>query len=268
VKGFKTLFWLESRRSGVWALALCASLALWAWGIYQARGIPVGDRTEVRTILLVMAAIIGAGVLALMVGRLRGESRGGQVQVLLLTPPSGFTHIAARLSFALAVALVYYVVWGALASWIVALDGQAYGVGFGVRGVLGLTLGLPAYVLAVAVLPLLAWTLLLATFTSAYRVAGPNLIPGTVVVLGSVIAARWLVDGVVRVAYSLPSWPLFVGPASQTSVTIIETPDGQGQITTAAQGILYLPQEPVWIGLALATALCAVASRLWREVEA
>jgi hypothetical protein len=98
----------------VWALALIGSLAFWAWGLYQARGAEGGDPAEVHAVLLAMAAAIGAIVLALMVGRLRGETRGGQYQLLLLTPPSGATHIAARFAFGLATGALYYIAMGGL----------------------------------------------------------------------------------------------------------------------------------------------------------
>jgi hypothetical protein len=265
VKGFKTLFWLEAHRSGVWALGLLGSLAPWAWGIYQARGVEAGERAEVHGILLVIAGVIGTLVLALMIGRLRGETRGGQYQVLLLTPASGFAHLAARLAFALAVALTYYVALGALACWAVAQTGVALGTGDAIR----LALAFPLYILAVGVAPALAWTLLLMTFTSAYRVSGPTWIPGTVMIIGSVLAARWLVSGIARLAYRLPSWPLFTGlalPDSDTAVVTVER--GGREIVTAAAGTPYLPQEPVWIGLALAALLLVLAGRVWREVEA
>lgn len=265
MKGFGTLFWLELRRSGVWALVLTASLAFWAWGIYQARDAGAGERADVCGVLLVMAAGIGALVLALMIGRLRGETRGGQYQVLLLTPPSGLTHIAARFSFALATALVYYVALGGLVCWALSFLGIVIPAGAAAR----LVLALPLYCIAVGIAPLLAWTLLLMTFISAYRISGSGWIPGTVMVLGSLFGVRWLVEGFDRIAYSLPSWPLFTGLAYPDSANMLYSvrPDGR-EVLTAANGTLYLPQEPVWIMLGLSLAFLAVASRIWKEVEA
>jgi hypothetical protein len=265
VKGFKTLLWLEFHRSGVWALALMGSVALWAWAIHEARGVEVGERAEVQGVLLVMAAVVGALVLALMIGRLRGETRGGQYQVLLLTPPSGFTHIAARFSFASGVAVAYYVALGGLACWAV---GQA---GAGLCGVdaLGLVLGLPLYILAMGVVPLLAWTLLLMTFTSAYRVSGPGWIPGTVMVIGSALTGRWLIEGIARIAYSLPTWSLSIGLAHpESGAVVVASGKRMREIVAASDGTLHLPQEPVWIGLALTVLLLVVAGQIWREVEA
>ena len=99
MKGFKTLFWLEYRRSGAWAVALIGSLAFWAWALFQARAVDPVELSSVRTVLLVIAAAVGALVPELMIGRLRGETRGGQYQVLLLTPPSGAAHICGPVRF-------------------------------------------------------------------------------------------------------------------------------------------------------------------------
>lgn len=264
MRGFTTLYWLELRRSGVWAVALLGSLALWAWGIYQAQAIPAEEGAEVRMILLVMAAVVGAGVLALMVGRLRGDSRGGQYQVLLLTPPSGLTHIAARFAFACSVACVYYLAWSGLLCWAAAMAGSPLGAGDVVR----LVAAASGYSLACVAAPLLAWTLLLTTFTSAYRVSGPAWVPGTVMVIGSVLASRWLIEGTARITYRLPSWALYVGHAAPSSTLIEASPSGGRTIVVAAQGVVYLPQEPLWIGLAVAALLVVVAGRIWREVEA
>lgn len=256
MKGLKTLLWLEFRRSGVWAAILVGSLAFWAWGLFQVRLVETAEQLEVRAILLVLAAAIGAVVLALMIGRIRSETRGGQFQVLLLTPPSGYVHIAARYGFALATAALYYVAIGGLAWWTIAMAGIPLGAG----SVAQLTLAIPFYGLGVTVMPLLAWTLLLMVFIAAYRVSGPGWIPGTVMVLGTPFALRWLIEGIARVSYRLPGWHLFG--------------DLEGAIGRAAEQsngefdpIAVLPQEPLWIMLAVTIILLAIAGRIWQEVE-
>jgi len=258
VKGFRTLFWLEARRSGAWALALIGSLAFWAWGLYQAYDTTVG----IRAILLTMAAVIGAIVLALMIGRLRGETRGGQFQVLLLTPQRGLTHIASRFAFALATASLYYIVLGGLAWWALAMAGGSVPASSAAQ----LVLALPLYGIATLVAPLLAWTLLLMVFIAAYRVSGTGWIPGTVMILGTPLALRWLISWIDRVCYSLPGWPI-LGGLQQVGAFVTGTSDGVG-LRGTADGVVYVPQEPLWIMLALTVVLLIVASRMWREVEA
>lgn len=261
MKGFGTLFWLELRRSGVWALALMGSLAFWAWGLYQARGVEGGDPAEVYSVLLAMAAAIGAIVLALMVGRLRGETRGGQHQVLLLTPPGGITHISARFAFGLATGSLYYMALGGLVWWALAMTGIPVDAASATQ----LVIALPLYGIGVFIAPLVAWTILLMMFISAYRVSGTGWIPGTVMVLGTPLALRWLVLGLDRVVYSLPGWPILRGLSSGTFLTA--TSDG-GEPRAFVGGVMRLPQEPLWILLALTVVLLIVASRMWQEVEA
>ncbi|MCX6099749.1 MAG: hypothetical protein NTX69_07020 [Candidatus Bipolaricaulota bacterium] len=236
MKGFKTLFWLEYRRSGAWAIALIGSLAFWAWGLFQVRRIELAEQLGIRGMLVAMAAVVGAVVLALMIGRLRGETRGGQYQVLLLSPPSGHAHIAARYTFALATAILYYVMIGGLACWTLWMSAVPLDAG----SIAQLTLAIPLYVLGVTVLPLLAWTLLLMVFTSAYRVSGPGWVPGTV-------------------SYTLPGWRLLEGVQMAVLQTTVEA---------QLEPVATLPQEPLWIMLALTLVLLVIASRIWREVEA
>ncbi len=256
MKGFRTLLWLEFRRSGVWAAILIGSLAFWAWGLFQVRLVEVSQQLEVRAILLMLASAIGAVVLALMIGRIRSETRGGQFQVLLLTPPPGYVHIAARYAFAVATAVVYYVAIGGLAWWTIAMAGLSLDAG----SVAQLTLAVPFYGLGVTVLPLLAWTLLLMVFIAAYRVSGSGWIPGTVMVLGTPFALRWLIEGIARASYRLPGWHLFGGLEGAIRQAAAQS---NGELDPIA----VLPQEPLWMMLILTAILLAIAGRIWQEVE-
>jgi hypothetical protein len=263
MKGFKTLLWLEHRRSWVWAVSLLGSLAFWAWGIKQVLVMDLAERLGIRAGLLGMAAAIGALVLCLMIGRIRAETRHGQYQVLLLTPPSGYVHIAARYLYAAGVAFVYFVTIGFLYWWIMALAG----IHLDPTTLVELILALPFYAMSVTVLPLLAWTLVLMVFISAYRISGPGWVPGTVMILGTPFAFRWLVDGIVRVCYTLPGWRLF----ANAPVALIERfgqPDPETVIEV--NQILYngVPLEPMLTMLALTAVLLAIAGRIWQEVEA
>jgi hypothetical protein len=257
MKGFRTLLWLEFRRNGVWAAALIGSLAFWAWGLFQVRFVEVAEQLEVRGILLLLASAIGAVVLALMIGRIRSETRGGQYQVLLLTPPSGYVHIAARYAFALATAAIYYIAIAGLAWWTIAMSRIPLDAG----SIAQLTLAVPFYGLGISVMPLLAWTLLLMVFIAAYRVSGPGWIPGTVMVLGTPFALRWLIDGIVRVSYWLPGWHLFGG--LEGAIRQAAQSQSEGEFDAVA----VLPQEPLWIMLTVTVVLLAIAGRIWQEVE-
>jgi len=263
MKSFGTLLWLEHRRSWVWAVSLIGSLAFWAWGIKQVLVMDVGERLGIRSGLLGLAAVIGALVLCLMIGRIRSETRHGQYQVLLLTPPNGYAHVAARYLYVATVAVVYFIAIGFLYWWIAALAG----IHLDSRSLLELILALPFYGMSVTILPLLAWTLLLMVFISAYRVSGPGWIPGTVMLLGTPFAIRWLWDGILRISYSMPGWRLF----ANAPYALIERfgefeQDVAAQLNQAVyQGV---PLEPMLILLAISAVLLVIAGRIWQEVEA
>jgi len=262
MKRFATLLWLEHRRSWIWAVALCGSLLFWAWGIKQVTVMDVGERLAIRSGLLGLAAIIGGLVLCLMIGRIRSETRNGQYQVLLLTPPSGYAHTAARFLYAAAVALVYFIAISFLFWWIAALAG----LHLDARSLVELTLALPLYAMSLTILPALAWTLLLMVFISAYRISGPGWIPGTVMILGTPFAARWLGDGISRIAYSLPGWKLFETLPASILERLGESPTAM--VARSESGYLGVPIEPLLIMLAITAALLIIAGRIWQEVEA
>ncbi len=263
MRSFKTLLWLEHRRSWIWAVSLLGSLAFWAWGIKQVRVMDVSERLGIRGGLLFVAGAIGALVLCLMVGRIRSETRQGQYQVLLLTPPSGHVHIGARYLYAAGVAFGYTIAIGFLCWWIMALAG----IHLDARSLFELTLAVPFYATSVTILPLLAWTLLLMVFISAYRISGPGWIPGTVMILGTPFAVRWLINGIVRVSYSLPGWRLL---ANIPDPVVERLRAGDPEATIPMSEALYkgLPIEPLLIMLALTVVLLALAGRIWQEVEA
>jgi len=260
MKAFATLLWLEHRRSWVWALSLVGSLAFWGWGIKQVQVIDVAERLSIRFGLLTAAALIAPIVLCLMVGRIRSETRHGRYQVLLMTPPSGYAHVFSRFVYTATVALAYYIVIGMLYWWIAALAG----VHFDARTLVELVLGAPAYVLCITVLPLLAWTVLLMLFVSAYRISGQGWVPGSVMILGTPFALRHLVDGMVNVAYSLPGWHIFAN-APQALDPIASRLD----VMTSNQAVYNgVPIEPLLIMLGLTAAMLLLAGRIWQEVEA
>jgi len=262
VKRLRTLLWLEHRRSWVWAVSLLGSLAFWAWGIKQVHAMDVGERLGIRAGILAMAAGIGAVVLCLMIGRIRAETRHGQYQVLLLTPPTGYTHIAARYLYAAAVGFAYFITIGFLYWWIMALAG----IHLDPTTLVELILAVPLYGISVTVLPAMAWTLLLMVFISAYRISGPGWIPGTVMVLGTPFAFRWLVEGIVRVSYTLPGWRLFAN-APAALIERFGSPDPG--VTMQVNEVMYngVPLEPLLIMLALTAAFLVIAGRIWQEVE-
>ena len=257
MRRLKTLLWLESRRSWVWAVALVGSLAFWAWGLNQVGAEGVAERFGIRVGLLGLAAALGALALCFMIGRIRSETRQGQYQILLLTPPSGYVHIAARFAFALAIGILYAVAIGGLAWWSAARAG----VRFDAASVLQLVLVCPLYGVGVFLVPLLSWTLLLMVFVSAYRVSETGWIPGTVMVLGTPFLVHWYTAGLARLAFALPGWHLFGG------VWLLLQQSSVGDQMDLSTGGIVLPQVPLWGMLLVSLALLFLAGRIWQEVE-
>ncbi len=258
MRKFMTLLWIEYRRSWVWAAALIGSLAFWAWGLHQVNASNIGEQLGIRAGLLVFAAGLGGLVLCFMIGRIRSETRQGQYQILLLTPPAGYLHVAARYVFALAVAAIYFMGIGGLAWWIVGHTGLVLDAGT----VAQLVLVCPFYVIGLVLIPLLSWTLLLMIFVSAYRISGSGWIPGTVMVLGSPFVLSWYGDWLIHISYSLPGWRLF-----ETVRALVASTSWGAEIDTSGVTALLLPQEPLWGMLLLAVAMLAIAGRIWQEVE-
>ncbi len=260
MKRWKTLLWLELRRSGVWAIALLGSLAFWAWGLNQVRVTDVGEQLGIRAGLLAIAAAAGVLVLCIMIGRIRSETRNGQYQILLLTPPSGYAHVSARFAFALGIGIVYFMLIGGLFWWI----GTRASLTFSAGDVAQLVVGLPLYGIGLVLVPALAWTLLLMIFISAYRISGTGWIPGTVMVVGTPFLYRWIAEWMVRASYTLPSWPL-LGDLQRLIGRTIESEAGLDRVTV--DGVIAIPQEPLWIMIGLALLMLLAAGRIWQEVE-
>ena len=259
MRGFKTLLWLEYRRSRVWAAALLGSLAFWFWGLNQVTVSDFTERAGIRVAIVSVAAAVGLVVLCFMIGRIRGETRRGQYQMLLLTPPSGYVHILARVLFALGTGIVYYVILGGLLWWVAARAGIHPDAG----SVLQLLLAGPFYGIGAVVLPFLSWTVLLMVFSSAFRLAGPSWVPGIVMVAGTPFLFRWISDGIVRLSYSLTAWSMFGGFTRLIDRAEMEF---ETEVVITSQGAL-IPQEPLWIMLALSILMLAIAGRIWQEVE-
>jgi len=239
------------------------SLLFWAWGIKQVLIMSVEERLGIRAGLLLAAAAIGAVVLCMMIGRIRSETRKGQYQVLLMSPPSGYTHILARFTYAVGVAFAFYIAIGFMCWWILELAG----ISFDARSLFELILAMPFYGMSITVLPLLAYTLLLMVFVSAYRISGPGWIPGVVMLLGTPIAIEWLGKWIVRISYTLPGWRLFsTAPAALVERFGEFDPEVAMDINTALyQGV---PVEPMLVMLVVTAVLLLIAGRIWQEVEA
>jgi len=254
MKRLKTLLWVEYRRSRVWAAALLGSIVFWWWGLLQVRSLELINQLEIRAILLLIAASVGAAVLVLMIGRIRSETKDGTHQVLLMTPASGYAHVVARFGFTVSVAIAYYIGLMLMAWWAI---GQA-GIPLVAGDALALTLGMPLYAIATFLAPVLAWTVLLMVYISAHRVSGPNWIPGTVMVLATPLVFEKIGTGIYRILYRLPGWHVF----EQLQLTL------SGQYPDDSMGpALIMPQEPVWIMLLVCGVMLALAGRIWQEVE-
>lgn len=256
MRGFLTLLWLEYRRSRVWAAALLGSLLFWFWGLNQVTVTNVGERAGIRVAIVGIAALVGVIVLCFMIGRIRGETRHGQYQILLLTPPSGYLHVLARLLFALCVGIVYYVIIGGLLWWVALQAGIHPDTG----SVLQLLLVGPFYGIGIVLVPLLIWMLLLMVFSGAYRLSGPNWIPGIMMVAGTPFLFRWIGEGILSVSYSLPTWRMY------TQLTALVERFSPEELEITVNGV-PVPQEPLWIMLALSVVMLIIAGRIWQEVE-
>jgi len=159
--------------------------------------------------------------------------------------------------FALGVGMVYYVILGGLLWWVAARAGITPGTG----SVLQLLFAGPFYGIGAIVLPFLSWTLLLMVFSSAFRLSGPSWIPGIVMVAGTPFLFRWISEGIVRLSYCLPAWSMFGG-----FTKLIEEAEIETEVVITSQGAL-VPQEPLWIMLALSIVMLVIAGRIWQEVE-
>jgi hypothetical protein len=239
------------------------SLLFWAWGIKQVQVMDVGERLGIRAGLLMAAVSIGAIVLCMMIGRIRSETRNGQYQVLLMSPPSGYTHILARFTYAVGVAFAYYIALGFMFWWIFELAG----ISFDTRALFDLILVMPFYGMSITVLPILAYTMLLMVFVSAYRISGTGWIPGVVMLLGTPIALQWLSDWIVRITWTLPGWRVFANAPTALAERFGEC---DPEVSMEIGEFLYsgLPVEPMLVMLAVTALLLLIAGRIWQEVEA
>jgi hypothetical protein len=263
MKRFMTLLWLEHRRNWIWSLSLLGSLIFWAWGIKQVTIMDVGERLGVRAGLLLAAAAIGAVVLCLMIGRIRSETRNGQYQVLLLTPPSGYTHVLARFTYGAGVAMAYYIALGFLFWWIFELAG----VHLDARSLFDLIVSTPIYGMSCLVFPVLAYVVLLMVFISAYRVSGPGWVPGVTMLFATPFLLNWLGDGIGRILWSLPGWQLF---ATAPDALTQRFGDFNPDVSVDMDRVFYAgaPLEPMLVMLAVSAILLLIAGRIWQEVEA
>ncbi|MBU1048722.1 hypothetical protein KKG90_01740 [Candidatus Bipolaricaulota bacterium] len=263
MKKFSTLVWLEHRRNWLWSLPLMASLLFWAWGIKQVTVMDVGERLAIRAGLLMGAATIGTVLLVMMIGRIRSETRNGQYQVLLMSPPSGYTHILSRFTYAAGIALAYFIAIGFMFWWILELAGIRLDAG----SLFDLILAMPLYGMSIMVLPILAYTLLLMVFISAYRLSGAGWIPGSVMLLGTPILMQYIGDWTSGWMYTLPGWHVFAN-APAALIARFGDLDPESAIEVGSVLSKGLPVEPMLIMLTITAALLAIAGRIWQEVEA
>jgi len=263
MKKFFTLVWLEHRRNWLWSLPLMGSLVFWAWGIKQVLIMSVEERLGIRAGLLMAAATIGTVLLVVMIGRIRSEIRKGQYQVLLMSPPSGYTHILARFSYAAGVALAYFIAIGMMFWWILELAG----VRLDARSLVDLIIALPLYGMCVTVLPIFAYILLFMVFVSSYRLTGAGGIPGVVMVMGTPFVMKWIGQWVGRILYTLPGWHVFANAPAALMERFGELDvDSAMEVNEALT--MGLPLEPMLVMLAITAILLVVAGRIWQEVEA
>ncbi len=147
--------------------------------------------------------------------------------------------------------------------WIFELAG----IGFDTRSLFDLILVLPFYGMSITVLPILAYTVLLMVFVSAYRISGTGWIPGVVMLLGTPIALQWLSDWIVRITWTLPGWQVFANAPTALAERFGEC---DPEVAVEINEVLYsgIPVEPMLVMLAVTALLLLIAGRIWQEVEA
>ena len=242
MKAFLTLFWLEGRKLGVWVVGLLATLPLWFW-LYRSLALYTNtpDRSEVQFVTLLLG--LGFGGIGILLLTLLGwrDAAGTRLPLYLSAPTPRSLILLPRALFVFLSVTLYSL--GLLWLW-----------GYGVRLsghdlVFAELLSLWGYVLMVFYLPLVTYSVLLATLAAAYSLR--NL--GWLVLLVGLFAAGEALNLIVttfdNLFYRLPTLAL---------------PTFFDEDGTRAM----LPQEAMWLGLLLSGLLLALSSRVLSEVEA
>ena len=261
MSGFKTLVWREFRSSWSWAVGLIASLAVWAWLAYMLSG-ALGPPAAVAVSLLFLsiAFVLGMIVLAFMVGRLYGEIKREENRFLFLSPLSGYTHVIARLTFAVGVGWIYALGLGLL-GWLTLVRAGAQ---LGIGDIVQLVLVSPTFITVTLMMPTLAWVLLLVMFMSSYRLSRLGWL--AVIAMGAGTPVSLIYAGVNTLDHHLPVWHLapgivrFLGHVANNPV-----PARGNSWTILVPNIIH--SGDLLGALLFAGLLVFLAGRLWEEVE-
>lgn len=240
-----TLLWLELRKLGPWTLILWATVVLWAMGF---RSIALNvtrtdEQAEAFFIVITLAAMLG---LASGFGFVHGTWRDvqtGRFTVLLGAPLNPLVLLLSRYAYAFFGIALYAL--GVLWVWWLGLTQAGADASFAPL------LGIWAYGLIAALAPVLASFFLLTALGAAYHLQGLSWLAGLVGMLG--LGEIFLGDWIPRSTQLLPSIAV---------VWLAERPD------SLTMGPVELPQELLWLGLALALLFLFLTVRILHEVEA
>ncbi len=254
MNAFTTLMWLEFRKYNGWLLGLVAILAGCAWLFSQIlRNLPTNQFEGTGAVLGIgLTTLIGLiNAFAFFYGAEAGRDyRNGRWTLLLGSPLPGWLQVSVRVLFA------FLVVTGLTIGMITLIYQMAIKPA-GVVVPLGFFLSLWTYVLGG--LPIIAFSLFLSMFTTAYLPRKTQVIAGFVGVLGSTYLVGLLVRLLEPIGYRLPAWQV---PLPNFSMLPADT---RNELTINNQG---LPTE-VFIALLVVSALLFyLTSRMWHEVEA
>jgi len=91
-----------------------------------------------------------------------------------------------------------------------------------------------------------------------------------VMVLGTPFLFRWIGEWIVRVSYTLPGWRMLNTfgiqmARSEEATSMAHSEEIQFLILNGEY--IGVPQEPLWIMLAITVVLLLIAGRIWEEVE-
>jgi hypothetical protein len=255
---FRTLLWLNIRRSAgaLITLALWIAVALWlelqgGLAFHLSRfgpPLPFGSHLLPASLLLLLALLGGLGAILLLLDTFAAERMGS---LMLLSPPPGWLHMLSRWLVSLATELVFAVVL-ALLLWAALLPA---------RPELPLLFALGVLATLTFVAPLLAALLLLRQYLASFR--------RRTVALGSVtlrVDLAALLLGVLGLL-QLGHWAL-VSYAATARLWVWKIPLSALGVRSAALGSwLRVPLAPAAAALLISAALLALAGWLRDEVE-
>lgn len=279
MKAFQTLLWLELRKG--WKLCSFLAIVLVGWAAFVPSVYQFADRiladfsagnVSVQTdapeylselvkttpgmdflkrmgVLCVsfggpgLIGLIAIGAFFLNVGK---EGKTGHLQLMLMTPRSGYFHVFSRFGFLLLVAICYFFPLFFI-SWVAhkGPDGLiAANIPFAIQCAF--------YVILTFIVPILAFGIVNDIVMASYRLRGMFFIPFAICLVGSLNLAHLLASLARKVAYEF--LPPLSPPHFEEFQNLLQT-----------QGPAW---EPAILFSLVSVVFLAIAGRVWEEVEA